>query len=164
MLDDAKLLVEFQCKVAEAQAYTRTRIRKGPVIVEDVINKISRKLFKVEYRIFLEEAYTRKVPKVYDYIKTQGYKVIAYVTRASLLGRQDKFMPIGCEGIFIGYNKNTTAYYRVYAPNIHTTVILSNVKFFEDLLGSLIDNYQLQIELLDGSFKRTDSTFNKHVV
>ncbi len=70
MLDDAELPVEFWCKVAEAQAYTRARIRKGPVIVEDVIDKISGKLFKVEYRISLEEAYTRKVPKVYDHIKT----------------------------------------------------------------------------------------------
>ena len=50
-------------------------------------------------------------------------------------------MPIRREGIFIGYDENTTAYYLVYAPDMHTTVILSNVKFFEDLLGSLIDNY-----------------------
>jgi len=70
MLDNAKLLVEFWYKVAEAQAYTRARMRKGPVIVEDMINKISRKPFEVEYRISLEEAYIRKVLKVYDYIKT----------------------------------------------------------------------------------------------
>ncbi len=164
MLDNAKLLVEFWYKVAEAQAYTRARMRKGPVIVEDMINKISRKPFEVEYRISLEEAYIRKVLKVYDYIKTQGYKVIAHITRASLLGRQDKFMPIGREGIFIGYDKNTTAYYYVYTPDIHTTVISSNVKFFKDLLGSLINNYQLQIELLDGLFERIDSIFNKHVI
>ena len=54
----------------EAQAYTCTRIRKGPIVVEDVINKISRKPFEVEYRISLEEAYICKVLKVYDYIKT----------------------------------------------------------------------------------------------
>src|SRR6266487_6298818 len=118
-------------------------MRKGPIVVEDVINKISRKPFEVEYRISPEEAYTRKVLKVYDHIKTWGCKVIAYVARASLLGRQDKFMPTGREGIFIGYNENTTAYYHVYAPDIYTTVISSNVKFFEDLLGSSIDNYQL---------------------
>ena len=70
MLYDTKLLVEFWYKAVEAQAYTRARIRKGPVIVEDIIDKISRKPFKVEYRISLEEAYTRKVLKVYDYIKT----------------------------------------------------------------------------------------------
>ncbi len=70
MLDDTELLVEFWYKVVEAQAYMYVRIRKGPVIVEDMINKISRKPFKVEYRISLEEAYIRKVLKVYDYIKT----------------------------------------------------------------------------------------------
>ena len=55
------------------------QMRKDLVVVEDIINKISRKLFQVEYRISLEEAYIYKVLKVYDYIKTQGYKVIAYV-------------------------------------------------------------------------------------
>ena len=50
-------------------------------------------------------------------------------------------MPTGREGIFIGYNKNTTTYYHVYALNMYTIVILSNVKFFKDLLGSLINNY-----------------------
>ncbi len=70
MLNDAELLVEFWYKVAEAQAYTYTRIRKGPVVVEDVINEISGKPFKVEYRISLKEAYIRKVLKVYDHIKT----------------------------------------------------------------------------------------------
>ena len=66
MLNDTKLLVEFWYKVVEAQAYTHARIRKGPIIIEDVINKISRKLFKVEYRISLKEAYTRKVLKDLD--------------------------------------------------------------------------------------------------
>jgi hypothetical protein len=50
-------------------------------------------------------------------------------------------MPTGRKGIFIGYNKHTTTHYYVYAPDIHTTIILSNVKFFKDLLGSLINNY-----------------------
>ena len=70
MLDDTELLVEFWCKAAEAQAYTCARMRKGPVVVEDVIDEISRKPFEVEYKISLEEAYTRKVLKVYDHIKT----------------------------------------------------------------------------------------------
>jgi len=70
MLNDAELLVEFWYEVVEAQAYTRVWMRKGPIVVEDVIDKISRKPFEVEYRISLEEAYTRKVLKVYDHIKT----------------------------------------------------------------------------------------------
>ena len=50
-------------------------------------------------------------------------------------------MPTGHKEIFIGYNKYTTAYYYVYAPNIYTTIILSNIKFFEDILESSINNY-----------------------
>ena len=50
-------------------------------------------------------------------------------------------MLISREGIFIGYNKNTIAYYKVYTPNIYTIIISSNIKFFKDLLGSFIKNY-----------------------
>ena len=73
-------------------------------------------------------------------------------------------MPIGHKGIFMGYNKHTTAYYYVYAPDIYTTIILSNIKFFKDLLGSSINNYQLQVELLDDLFEYTDNIFNKHII
>jgi hypothetical protein len=45
-------------------------MRKGPIVIEDVIDEISGKPFKVEYRISPEEAYTHKVLKVHDYIKT----------------------------------------------------------------------------------------------
>ena len=70
MLDDAELPVEFWCEAAKAQAYIRARIRKGPIVVEDVVDETTGKPFKVEYRISPEEAYTRKVPKVHDHIKT----------------------------------------------------------------------------------------------
>ena len=39
-----------------------------------------------------------------------------------------------------------------------------NVKFYEDILGSDITNYQLWVELLDGTFKKSDSTYNELVV
>ena len=48
----------------------RARIRKGLRVVKDVIDESSGKPFRVEYRISPEEAYTRKVLKVHDYIKT----------------------------------------------------------------------------------------------
>ena len=64
----------------------------------------------------------------------------------------------------MGYDENTTAHYRVYAPDMHTTVISSNVKFFEDLPGSSIDNYQLWIELLDGLFEYVDGIFIGHIM
>jgi hypothetical protein len=164
MLDDAELPVEFWCEAAEAQSYVRARMRKGPVVVEEVIDEISGKPFRVEYRISPEEAYTGKPPKVHGHIRTWGCKVIAHVSRASLPGRQDKYMPSGREGIFMGYDENTTAHYRVYAPDMHTTVISSNVTFFEDLPGSSIDNYQLWVEASDGTFEQADGTYNKHVI
>jgi hypothetical protein len=37
--------------------------------VEDIVDKTTRKPFKVEYQISPEEVYIRKVPKVHDYIK-----------------------------------------------------------------------------------------------
>ena len=164
MLDDAELPVEFWCEAASAQSYTRARMRSGPTVVEEVIDEISGKPFKVEYRISPEEAYTGKPPEVHGHIRTWGCKVIAHVTRSSLPGRQDKFMPPGREGIFMGYDEYTTAHYRVYAPDMHTTVISSNVTFFEDLPGSSIDNYQLWIENSDGTFEQADGIYNKHVI
>jgi hypothetical protein len=161
MLDDAELPVEFWCEAAKAQAYVRCRMRRGPVVVEDVVDETTGKPFKVEYRISPEEAYTGKVPKVHDHIKTWGCKVIAHVTRASLPGRQDRLMPTGREGIFMGYDENTTAHHMIYAPDMHTTIPSSNVRFFEDIPGSAIDNFQLWIELSDGSFEKSDGNYSR---
>ena len=161
MLDDAELPVEFWCEAAKAQAYVRARMRKGPIVVEDVVDETTGKPFKVEYQISPEEAYTRKVPKVHDHIKTWGCKVIAHVARASLPGRQDKLMPTGREGIFMGYDDQTTAHHMIYAPDMHTTIPSSNVRFFEDIPGSSIDNYQLWVELSDGSFEKSDGNYSR---
>ena len=73
-------------------------------------------------------------------------------------------MPISREGIFISYNKNTIAYYKVYAPNIYTIIILSNVRFFKDLLGSSIKNYQLYTELSKGEFKKLKGNYSYYIV
>ena len=110
-------------------------------MVKDVTDKVTGKLFKVKYCILPKEAYTGKVPKVHGYIKTWGCKVIAYITRASLPGRQDKLMLTRRESIFIKYNKNTITYYIIYAPNMHTTILSSNVRFFKDISGSTINNF-----------------------
>ncbi|KAI1004161.1 hypothetical protein K3495_g4052 [Podosphaera aphanis] len=147
MLDDAKLPVEFWCEAAQAQAYTRARMRRGPIMVENIIDKKTGKPAKVEYRISPEEAFTRKVPRVHDHIKTWGCKVITQVPRASLPGRKDKFMPSGREGIFMGYSDDTTTHYRIYAPDMHTTITSSNVIFFEDIPGRSIANFRLWKEL-----------------
>ena len=69
-------------------------IRKGLLVIKEVNNELIGKLFRVEYRISPKEVYTGKAPRVYDYIKTWGYKVIIYIVRESLPGRQDKFIII----------------------------------------------------------------------
>jgi hypothetical protein len=49
ILDDAELLVEFWCEAAKAQVYVRARMRKGLIVVEDIVDETTRKPFKVEY-------------------------------------------------------------------------------------------------------------------
>ena len=63
----------------------------------------------------------------------------------------------------MGYDENTTAHYRVYIPEMHSTTISSNVKFFEDISGKAIEDYKLWIELSDGTFQESEGTYNQHV-
>ena len=67
--------------------------------------------------------------------------MIAHILREFLPSRQDKLMPTGREGVFMGYNKHIISYYRLYASDIYITIVFSNVKFFEDIPGSFINNY-----------------------
>lgn len=164
MIDDAELPVEFWCEAATAQAYVRARMRKGPTVTEEVLDKSSGEPLKVEYQISPQEAWSGKVPVVHNHIKAWGCKVIAHISRESLPGRQDKLMPTGREGVFMGYDEHTTSHHRLYAPDMHTTIVSSNVKFFEDIPGSSINNYQLWIELSDGSFEQSEGTYNKLLI
>jgi Reverse transcriptase (RNA-dependent DNA polymerase) len=164
MIDDAGLPVEFWCEAVQAQAYVRARMRKGPRVVEEIIDEVTGKPFKIEYRISPEEAYTGKIPKVHGHIKAWGCKVIAHVARDSLPDRRDKFMPTGREGIFVGYDEQTTAHHRIYAPDMHTTIVSSNIQFFEDIPGSSIENYQLWVQTLEGEFEKSDGSYSEHTV
>ena len=139
-------------------------MRRGLIVVKDITNKVTGKPFKVKYYILPKEAYMGKVPKVYSYIKTWSCKVIAYITRASLPGRQDKLMPTKREGIFMEYDKNTIAYYIIYALNIYTTILLSNVRFFENIPGSTINNFQLWIEISSNIFEKLKGIYSWSLV
>jgi hypothetical protein len=55
--------------------------------------------------------------------------------------KTNKLIPPGKERIFISYNKQTTSYYRIYALDIHKTIISSNIDFFENIPRSTIRNY-----------------------
>ena len=136
-------------------------MRKGPKVSERVVDKISGKPIQVEYQISPEEAYTGKLPRVHDHIKAWGCKVIAHVARESNIDRHDKLMPTGREGIFMGYDEKTTAHHRVYAPDLHKTIVSSNVRFFENTPGSSIENYQLWVELSNGDMEASKGTYNR---
>lgn len=60
----------------------------------------------------------------------------------------------------MGNSDETTAHYRVCAPDMHTTIISSNFIFFQDIPGRNISNYQLWAELSEGKFIKTDGNYN----
>ena len=68
---------------------------------------------------------------------------MSYITPDShpVSTRSNKFIDTRRDSIFIGYNKNTTKHYRIYALDRHTTLISTNVRFFPDVKGGTIDNY-----------------------
>ena len=119
------------------------------MVTEEVLDDETKKVTKVEYQISPFEAWTGRVPKVHGHIKTWGCKVICHVSLKAMPGRSDKFMPPGYEGIMMGYDEHTTAHHRVYVPVRHETIVSSNVKFFEDLPGSTIADYQLWVKISD---------------
>jgi hypothetical protein len=63
------------------------------------------------------------------------------VLKESIPERADKLISLGREGIFIGYDKQTILYYRIYTLDIHKTIISSNVDFFENTPRNTIRNY-----------------------
>ena len=67
--------------------------------------------------------------------------MIVYILREFLSSRQNKLMPIRREEIFIGYNKYTISYHKLYISNIYIIIIFSNIKFFKDIPNSSINNY-----------------------
>ena len=70
MLKEAGLLLEFQDKVAEYDAYIWNLTNTRPIINGSVISPY--------------EAYTRITPLI-DYIKVQGYKVYTYINLKTIL-------------------------------------------------------------------------------
>ena len=70
ILKEAGLLLEFQDKAAEHDAYIQNLTDTGPIINSSVVSPY--------------EAYTR-ITLLIDYIKVQGYKVYAYINPKTIL-------------------------------------------------------------------------------
>ena len=73
-------------------------------------------------------------------------------------------MPTGRDSIFIGYDTNTWKQYWVYCLDLHRTVILSHVTFFEDTPGRQIENFRLWIETSDKTFIESEGHYNLPLV
>ena len=117
---------------------------------------------RVKYQVLLEEAQTSRVPKRYSIVKLQDYKVILYLERDSLSTRTryNKFISQERDLIFIGYNLNTTKHQCVYLLDLYYIVILSNIRFFEDIPRSQIKDFKLQIEKSDRTFKESKGNYS----
>src|SRR5438045_5052985 len=130
MLAEAKLPIEFWEEAVEADAYLWNRLPGGEG------------LWSKSYIFSPEEAFTGQKGQIsINHIKTFGCKCYAYVDPKSLLaqGRKDKLMPRGCACIFMGYVDKTTKQYKVYAPDLWTTVRSSIVNFEEERNGGTVD-------------------------
>ena len=95
MLKEAKLPLEFWDEAAEADAYQRNRIMKGPKARGGTDHK---------RHMSPEEAYTGEVPSI-EHIRVWGSKCYSYLNPKTLpaKGRHDKFVDRGREGVFVGY-------------------------------------------------------------
>jgi hypothetical protein len=154
MLKDSQLPVEFWCYAAKADAHLRNRMMKGPTVKKTIDG------VEFEKRISPEEAWTGQVPSI-DHIHTFGCKAFAYVDPKSHPPhtRSDKLMDRGRECVFVGYNDDTTKQWKVYAPDLHRTVITSYAKFKESVAGGTLD-LRLRIPLSGEEFIEGQGTPN----
>ena len=130
MLAEAKLPIEFWDEAIEANAYLWNRLPGGEGLQSE------------SYIFSPEEAFTGQKGQIcIDHIKTFSCKCYAYVDPKLLpaQGRKDKLMPWGCACIFMGYVDETMKQYKVYAPDLWTTVRSSIVDFEEEMKGGTVD-------------------------
>ena len=76
-----------------------------------------------------------------DHVRVWGCKCYSYVNPKSLpaASRHDKLMDTGRVAVFVGYDENTTKQYQVYAPDMHTVIKASVVRFDENAKGGDIN-------------------------
>jgi hypothetical protein len=130
MLAEAELPIEFWDEAIEADTYLRNRLPGG------------KGLRSGSYVFSPEEAFTgRKGQITAKHIRIFGCKCYSYVDPKSLPahGRKDKLMPHGRTCVFMGYVDETTKQYKVYAPDLRTTVRSSVVDFEEETKGGTVD-------------------------
>src|SRR5437588_7500146 len=126
MLDDAELLIKFWDEAAEADAYLRNRLPRGPVIKEKITSP--------------EQAFTGEMPR-HEHIRAWGSKSYDYVNPKTLPkdARHDKLMLRGREGVFMGYSETTEKQFKVYAPDLGYTRRTSALYVDEAVKGGTVN-------------------------
>jgi hypothetical protein len=126
MLKDADLPLEFWDWAVEADSYVRNRTPGGPLV--DGI------------RLSPEEAYTGDKPSI-DYIRVFGSICYSYISPKSLPSGtvSKKLMDTGREGVFVGYNHETTKQLCVYAPDLGYAIMTSILDVDEEKQGGSLD-------------------------
>ena len=126
MLKESGLLIEFQDKAREYNAYVRNRIQTRLVIDRIIISPY--------------KAYTSKT-LIIKYLKVQGSLYFTYVNLKDTPAnsRYDKLVPIGRKGVFIGYLNNTVKHFKAYSPDLGRVYRSSRIKIDESIRGGTID-------------------------
>ena len=126
LLDDAELPIEFWDEAAEADAYLRNRLPRGPVIKGKITSP--------------EQAFTGEMPR-HEHIRAWGSKSYDYVNPKTLPkeARHDKLMLRGREGVFMGYSETTEKQFKVYAPDLGYTRRTSALYVDEAVKGGTVD-------------------------
>jgi hypothetical protein len=124
------LLIEFWDKAAKADIYLQNRLprRKG--------------LQFETYIFFPEEVFTGwKGQITARYIRVFGCKYYSYIDLKLLPAdrRKDKLVLQGYIYIFIGYIDKTIKQYKVYIPDLQTTVRTSIIDFEEETKNRTVD-------------------------
>ena len=126
MLKESGLLIEFQDKAREYNAYVRNRTQTRLVIDKIIMSP--------------HKAYTSKT-LIIEYLKVQGSLYFTYVNLKDTLAniRHDKLVPIGRKGVFIGYSNNTVKHFKAYSPDLSRVHRFSRIKIDKGIRGGIID-------------------------
>jgi Reverse transcriptase (RNA-dependent DNA polymerase)/gag-polypeptide of LTR copia-type len=126
MLKEADLPLEFWDWAVEADTYIRNRTSSGPLI--DGV------------RMSPEEAYTEEKPSV-DHIRVFGSVCYSYVSPKSMPAgtKSKKLLDSGAEGVFVGYNNETTKQLNIYRPDLGYATMSSVVEVDESKQGGSLD-------------------------
>ncbi len=125
MIKEAELPIEFWPEAAQTDAYLRNRVATGPLVDGKLTTPI--------------EAFTGIKPSI-DHLRVWGCKCYSYVDPRSLPAnsRRDKLMDRGRVGVFLGYVEETTAFVKIWAPDLGRVIRHNVVRYAENEKGGSV--------------------------